>query len=452
PAFPDVSTLQEITEDILVNFQKCKELQVKPKISKNELDQLDKQSNTFNKLTERRATESLKMSEYLTDVVKYLQLVSKENVNVNAIKQTLGSLLKTAKVQKDRSEKLKNDYISFHKELNKAKKRQLNTNLIFYLLGLLVLFIAIAWNIYLYTNLGYYSALQQSDFAEKTNNFSLNDACNFCKDIDQVKDICRYSDHREGLPYNFSVNDGYEICGHFFKETCVMNDDSLGSQIVSLVKSQFFSISNIVNYRNSEDNYCKVKNQDILQNNETFYEICEYLLENRKDEELNDFMSEIEDENDSPKSIHICKQWQTSKNPIHVKDMHDYSLVIYSLIGCLAILLVIFMMKELVNWIFQQDDDEKVTALDKRSGFIRHIRDRFPEINDNIITLDQFWKAQITIINDHISVLESINTNKINLSHQLVDLIIRLWDEECKRCKSCYYKLNESIALNSILE
>ncbi|CAG8593994.1 551_t:CDS:2 [Cetraspora pellucida] len=394
PAFPDVSILQEITEDILVNFRKCKELKV---IKKDELDQLDKQNNTFNKLTERRAMESLKMSEYLADVVKYLQLLSKENVNVTVIKQSLGLLLKTAKVQKDKSEELKNDYTSFYNELNKVKKRQLNTNIMFYLLvGLLVLIIAIACNIYLYTNLGHYNTLQHSDSAEKTlDDYSLNDACSFCKDIDHVKDVCRISDHTESTPYNFSINDGYEICGHFFEENCVTKDDSLGSQIVSLVKTQFFSISNIVNYRNFADQHCKVINQDILQNNKTFYEICEYLLANRK---------------------------------------------------------VTLMIKGLVNWIFQQDNNDQVTASDKRVNFVQHIKDRFPGINSNIITLNQFWKAQITIINDHISVFESMNANKINLPYQLVDLIIRLWDEECKRCKSCYYKLNESITLNSILE
>ncbi|CAG8445437.1 12512_t:CDS:2, partial [Cetraspora pellucida] len=452
PAFPDVSILQEITEDILVNFRKCKELK-KPKIKKDELDQFDKQSNTFNKLTERRAMESLKMSEYLADVMKYLQLLSKENVNVTVIKQSLGLLLKTAKVQKDKSEELKNDYLSFYSELNKAKKRQLNTNIMFYLLvGLLVLIIAIACNIYLYTNLGHFSTLQYSVPAEKTlNDFSLNDACSFCKDIDHVKDVCRISDNTESTPYNFSINDGYEICGHFFEENCVTKD-SLGSQIVSLVKTQFFSISNIVNYRKFAYQHCKVKNQDILQNNETFYEICEYLLANRKDEDSNDSMNEKDDENDSQNAIITCEQWQINKNMNHVKDLHYYYLIIYSLVSCITILLVTLMIKGLVNWIFQQDDNDQVTASDKRVNFVRHIKDRFPGIYSNIITLNQFWKAQITIINDHISVFESTNANKINLPHQLVDLIIRLWDEEYKRCKSCYYKLNESIALNPKLE
>ncbi|CAG8595945.1 39013_t:CDS:2, partial [Gigaspora margarita] len=55
-----------------------------------------------------------------------------------------------------------------------------------------------------------------------------------------------------------------------------------------------------------------------------------------------------------------------------------------------------------------------------------------------------------------ISTIQSINLDIIDsndlIESSIVSSIVKQWDEECKRCKSCYDRLTESIALNSMHE
>ncbi|CAG8454368.1 7695_t:CDS:2 [Dentiscutata heterogama] len=118
PGFPDVSILQEVTTEILVNFRKCKELKAKLQLPNNDINEL---SRMFNDLTEQRAVKSLRMSRYAADIVEYIHMLTEEDVSVSAIIQTLKLLSNTANSQKDDCEKLKRDYISFYNILKNLR-------------------------------------------------------------------------------------------------------------------------------------------------------------------------------------------------------------------------------------------------------------------------------------------------------------------------------------------
>ncbi|CAG8710683.1 20887_t:CDS:2 [Cetraspora pellucida] len=118
PGFPDVSILQDITTEILINFRKCKELRARLQMPNNDINEL---SRMFNDLTEQRAVKSLRMSRYAGDIVEYIHMLTEENVSVSAIIQTLNLLLNTAKSQKDDCEKLKRDYNSFYNILKNLR-------------------------------------------------------------------------------------------------------------------------------------------------------------------------------------------------------------------------------------------------------------------------------------------------------------------------------------------
>ncbi|CAG8667391.1 2670_t:CDS:2, partial [Dentiscutata heterogama] len=456
PAFPDVLILQEITEEILVNFRKCRELQ--NKVSNKSLDRLE---TVFNKLTERRAMESLRMSEYLADVVKYLQLLTKKNVNINVIKETLELLLKTAKVQKERSKELLNDYISFYNELNSGKRPSIPAIVI---CCLLILFIALTYNTYLYADLGYSVALQHSKYSDEKNISLYTD---FCIPINHDKEKCSnrtLGDTKEPF-YNFSANDGYKICEYLLEDDSGLKDSSeylsrenfvsenkaklqkSFSNVYSYGKEKLQHLFSNLNDRSSVDELnCARKNYYILQHNETFYEICECLLMNQKDRDSS-FNSRNKKESGN-NAISICERWLISKTLDQVKDALYYPLLLLSCLVIALVALTSFIIREMINWIFQQDDFDQAPT----SDFIRHIQDKFPGIKDNIVILDIFWNTQIITINDQISNIESLNTDKVKLPHHLVDSIISLWDEESIRCKNSYYKLTESIAYTSMLE
>ncbi|CAG8655803.1 9103_t:CDS:2 [Dentiscutata erythropus] len=398
--------------------------------SRNYRSDSNEQSSKFNKLTERRAMESLRMSEYLSDVVKYLQLLSRENVKINVIKQTLELLLKTAKIQKGRSKELMNDYISFYNGLNNVKRPSI-TNMLIYCLLVFFLVITIIYNFYLLPE--YFSTSHYSKIFD-LKNYNISSYIDFCKDINCYRDKCsnHTSSDIKDTHYNFTANDGYKFCGYFLENNPDPKDSYeclSGKNMQTPSFNQFFFnyIRSFFNYVSSADeSYCEKKNEHILQNTMKFYEICECLLKNRID--------------DVNSTYSLCERWQIikpSNNTVY------YSFNNLLLVGCLAI--IIFIIKGMMDWIIQQDNYQE-------SDFIRHIKDRFPGIKDNIIILDEFWNTQIIIINDHISNLESINVDKIKLPNQIVDSIVRIWDEESKRCKSCYYKLTESVALNSMLD
>ncbi|CAG8517760.1 20820_t:CDS:2, partial [Dentiscutata erythropus] len=234
------------------------------------------------------------MSEYLTNVVKCLQLISKENVNINVIKQTLETLLRTVEIRKDGSQKLMNDYISFYNELN-YEKGLLITNMI--IGSLLVLFIAMI-----------YTVLQYNKITDPEKNiFNILSYINFCKPINCDRGKC--SNHilgdMKGARY-FSAKDGYEICGFFLEENPDSKDNSKCSSEEKNESLEHF----IIRIFNEEPSYCEKRNRQILQNNETFYEICEYLLENRKNGGSTDLNDKKESENNLQNAISICEQWQ----------------------------------------------------------------------------------------------------------------------------------------------
>ncbi|CAG8513133.1 8700_t:CDS:2 [Dentiscutata erythropus] len=458
PAFPDVLILQEITEEILVNFRKCRELQ--NKVSNKKLDRLE---TVFNKLTERRAMESLRMSEYLADVVKYLQLLTKKNVNTNVIKQTLELLLKTANVQKERSSELLNDYISFYNDLNNGNRISIPAIII---CCMLILFIGITYNTYLYADLGYSIALQNNKFADEKN---ISFYAEFCRPINQDKEKCSnrtLGDTKEPF-FNFSANDGYKICEYFLEGDSGLKDSSEHlpeesfvsenkkaklqksfSNVYSYGKEKLQHLISNINDKSSVDELnCARKNYYILQHNETFYEICEGLLMNLKDRDPSSFNSRNKKESGN-NAISICDRWLISKTMDQVKDVLYYPLLLLSCLVIALIAITSFIIKEMINWIFQQDDFDQAPT----SEFIQHIKDKFPGIKDNIAILDEFWNTQIITINDQISNIESLNTDKIKLPHHLVDSIVSLWDEESIRCKNSYYKLTESVAYTSMLE
>ncbi|KAF0457473.1 hypothetical protein F8M41_001194 [Gigaspora margarita] len=118
PGFPDVSILQDITTEILVNFRKCKEMKAKLQLPNNDINEI---SRMFNDLTEQRAVKSLRMSRYAADIVEYIHMLTEEDVSVSAIVQTLKLLSNTANTQKDDCEKLKRDYISFYNILKNLR-------------------------------------------------------------------------------------------------------------------------------------------------------------------------------------------------------------------------------------------------------------------------------------------------------------------------------------------
>ncbi|CAG8828156.1 6302_t:CDS:1, partial [Racocetra persica] len=78
PGFPDVSILQDITTEILINFRKCKELRARLQMPNNDINEL---SRMLNDLTEQRAVKSLRMSRYAADIVEYIHMLTEENVS-----------------------------------------------------------------------------------------------------------------------------------------------------------------------------------------------------------------------------------------------------------------------------------------------------------------------------------------------------------------------------------
>ena len=112
PNVPSLEILENQTRTTLEAFNKIRKLDIRIKGNDNEIKKLHL---LFNSLTERRASESSKLSMYSEDVVIFMRSLLEETTNIKVILENLSSLLSTAKYRQEYTKELTRDYQKFLK-------------------------------------------------------------------------------------------------------------------------------------------------------------------------------------------------------------------------------------------------------------------------------------------------------------------------------------------------